>query len=126
MSDQSTSALALLDLEDSAITETIQQLAGESFTVADLMSALWVFTAAAVPDRLEDLPAETIEIRRSHLAVLVALVDAVRACLATMFRAIDLEGRIPDADMLDPVHDGLAAAGEGLAEIVSVLHNPRD
>lgn len=119
------SALTLLDLGENAIPETIQQLAEETFNVADTMSALAVFTAAAETDRLDDLPTQTIEIRRSHLTLLVALLDHARAGLADIFRAIDLDGRIPDDDMLDPVRDGFDKAGEGLTAIVEALHNPR-
>lgn len=125
MSDETTSALALLDLEDSTISDTLAQLAGEAFTVAAVMDALGQFTAGTADERLEDLPAQTIEIRRSHLTLLVALIDNARARLVDVFRSIDLEGRIPDADMLDPVYDGMNTAGEALAEIVNVLHNPR-
>jgi hypothetical protein len=125
MSDETTSALALLDLEDSAISDAVQQLAGEAFSVAEMISALGIFGAATIPDRLEDLPAQTIEIRRSHLTLLVALLDDARAHLVDLFRSIDLDGRIPDADMLDPVYDGLNTAGEALTDIVNVLHNPR-
>lgn len=118
-------ALVLLDMEDSAITETVNQLLGESVAVAELMSVLRVFTRASDAARLEDLPAQSLEIRRSHLTLLVALIDDARARLVDIFAAIDLEGRIPDADLIDPVHDGLTTAGQALAEIVSALHNPR-
>jgi hypothetical protein len=124
MSDDITSALSVLGLEDSAMMPIVDRLAEEAFDIAALIQAMRVFTLAAEPDRLENVPGQSIEIRRSHLTALVALIDDVRAHLAAIFRSIDLDTRLPDADMLDPVHDGLNTAGEALTEIVRALHQP--
>lgn len=123
MSDDGTSALALLDLDSSALDEITERLTDEAPHTAVLFEAMRSFTADAF-GRPEGLPAETIEMRRSHLTLLVALIDDVRANLAEIFRAIDLDGRLPDADLLDPVHDGFNTAGEAMTSIVGTLLNP--
>ncbi len=118
------SALSTLDLDESALRQIIDRLTDEAPNIADVILSMSLFTISTAPDRLGDVPAQTVEIRRSHLTALVALLDETLAHVAAIFDAIDLEGRISDADMLTPVRDGIETAGRALGDIVNALHRP--
>jgi hypothetical protein len=121
------SALALIDLDDdAAINDITERLAQEEAPMAaDVLAALYAFVAVNTGGRSDQLPDETFEMRRSHLTTLVVLLGATVDRLAEIFRAIDLDGRIPDDDMRDPVIDGFDKVSEGLTVIVEALRNPR-
>lgn len=116
--------MTTLGVDDTTLEEITERLTDEAPSVAALMQAMRQFTVATI-ERLDDLPEETIDLRRSHLTLLVGLVDDVRAILAETFANIDLDGRVVDADVAEPITAGLQTAGEGLGELITVLHHPR-
>jgi len=114
------SALEAVDLDGSEIEELAELLADEAPDVAAVMHAVRVFLEET-GDHLEEMRGETVDMRRPHLAVLLAVVDAARARLAEILQAVDLDYRLPDADVIVPAHEGLETAGEALTEVVEAL-----
>ncbi|MGI5233762.1 hypothetical protein [Actinoallomurus sp. CA-142502] len=117
-------ALSDINLEPDDLADIAERLADEAPNAAALITAMTTFLAET-EERCEDLLAETIDMRRSHLTALLAVAQDTRARLAEVLRGVDLDGRLPDADLVDPVHDGLNTTGDALAAIVGVLaRNP--
>lgn len=118
------SALYTLNMDVDELGEFIERLTDEAPSTATVMAAMMAFLTDT-NEHVDELLAETIDMRRSHLALLLALIEDARARLAAVLKGIDLDGRLPDADLADPVHDGLATTGEALTVIVDVLNrNP--
>jgi hypothetical protein len=117
-------ALDDINVEPDDLRDIADRLNNEAPNIAAVITAMTTFLTDT-DEHLDDLLAETIDMRRSHLTALLALTEDTRGRLANILRGIDLDGRLPDADVVDPVHDGLATTGEALTTIVGVLNrNP--
>ncbi|WP_019635083.1 hypothetical protein [Actinomadura atramentaria] len=82
-----------------------------------------------LPDQIEDVMdlvyAETSEMRRSHLAVLIALVTDGCTLLRHLLAGVD-EARLPDPEILDSVLESLEQISEPLTEVALTLSQPRE
>ena len=119
------SALDDLNIDDTLLSETIDKLFDEAPDVAALMQAMQVFTNST-PAELGNLIEQTADMRRSHITILLALIDDTRSLTFEAFRNIDLDDRISDNDLLTPIIEGLNGAGAAMCDLINTLHRRKN
>ncbi|WP_242911452.1 hypothetical protein [Actinomadura terrae] len=115
-------ALALADLTNvDALNKIAEDLAEDFPAVALAMAAMTTFLDSSEDD-LSNLFEETLDLRRSHVLALAALLDGVRSRLAGLLAESALNVWTSDA-ALDPAVEALRAAGGPLRDLVKDLHD---
>jgi hypothetical protein len=99
------------------LTDRLTDEAPDVMAVIDAIQTFHITTS----EHLQQLADQTYDMRRSHLAFLIALLDQMRERLAEILTRIDLDGRLIDDSMIDTARNGLDAVGGTLAEVVQGL-----
>ncbi|WP_242911453.1 hypothetical protein [Actinomadura terrae] len=130
----STSTLDSLDYTEERLEFILARLAEDHPTIAAVTERLLNLTADGqdddeIPDQASELMdvvyAESGEMRRSHLAVVLALAADAQQMIQGLLAGVD-EARLPDPDALDNILQGLEEASAPLADLALNLSRPRE
>lgn len=115
---ENTSLLESLEIDAQGVTELAARLLEEGAE-----NAGHTLAALHLPDlseRLDALYEDTLDMRRPHLAVLVATIDHAHRQLTDVLDSTALDYWVPQ-EMLDKAHEGMRITAEALAEVVGAL-----
>lgn len=113
----------LLGLDQRDIEDILDRIRRDAPSLDRLLPAMLAFADAAADTDPDALYADTYDLRRSHLAVLVAVAEHTRARFADLLADMALDDRV-GTDTATPLHDGMHSAGEALTKAAHELRSP--